>query len=121
MEALLQRSEELTAGLHGGADLPRVKRNLNQVLDAGKRLWSKTAAHGTDSQQVKAALLLGQKGIEIGEVPERLKNLNTTRNLEPLEPVQHTDIEGFLKNEHENAILAGEHDGCANFYVKILF
>ena len=39
-------------------------------------------------------------------MPERLKNLETTKNLEPLEPVQHTDIEGFLKNEHENAILA---------------
>jgi len=30
LDALLQRSEELTAQLHGGADLPRVKRNLNQ-------------------------------------------------------------------------------------------
>ena len=39
-------------------------------------------------------------------MPERLKNLETTKNLEPLEPVQHTDIEGFLKNEHENAILS---------------
>ena len=53
LEALLQRSEELTADLHGGADLPRVRRNLGQVLDAGKRLWAKTAAHGTDSHQVK--------------------------------------------------------------------
>ena len=107
LEGLLQRSEELTADLHGGADLPRVRRNLGQVLDAGKRLWAKTAAHGTDSHQVKAALLLGQKGLEVGEIPERLKNLNTTKNLESIEPVVHTDIEGFLRNEHENAILSG--------------
>jgi len=106
IDALLQRSEELTANLYGGDELPRVKRNLTQVLDAGKRLWSKTAAHGTEAHQVKAALLLGQHGIEIGDVPERLKNLETTKNLEPLEAVQHTDIEGFLKNEHENAILS---------------
>ena len=52
LDALLQKSEELTVDLHGGADLPRVKRNLGQVLDAGKRLWAKTAAHGTDSHQV---------------------------------------------------------------------
>ena len=78
-----------------------------QILNAGKRLWSKTAAHGTDAQQVKAALFLGQKGLEIADVPDRLKNLATTRNLEPLNPVVHTDIEGFLRNEHENAILSG--------------
>ena len=58
IDALLQRSEELTANLYGGDELPRVKRNLTQVLDAGKRLWSKTAAHGTEAHQVKAALLL---------------------------------------------------------------
>ena len=60
IDALLQRSEELTANLYGGDELPRVKRNLTQVLDAGKRLWSKTAAHGTEAHQVKAALLLGK-------------------------------------------------------------
>ena len=60
IDALLQRSEELTATLYGGDELPRVKRNLTQVLDAGKRLWSKTAAHGTEAHQVKAALLLGK-------------------------------------------------------------
>ena len=54
LDALLQKSEELTVDLHGGADLPRVKRNLGQVLDAGKRLWAKTAAHGTDSHQVQS-------------------------------------------------------------------
>ncbi|CAG5105703.1 Oidioi.mRNA.OKI2018_I69.chr1.g2377.t1.cds [Oikopleura dioica] len=106
LDALLQKSEELTANLNDGTDLPRVRRNLGQILDAGKRLWSKTAAHGTDAQQVKAALFLGQKGLEIADVPDRLKNLATTRNLEPLNPVVHTDIEGFLRNEHENAILS---------------
>jgi len=83
-----------------------------QILNAGKRLWSKTAAHGTDAQQVKAALFLGQKGLEIADVPDRLKNLATTRNLEPLNPVVHTDIEGFLRNEHENAILSGTVTPC---------
>jgi len=107
LEGLLQKSEELTANLNDGTDLPRVRRNLGQILNAGKRLWSKTAAHGTDAQQVKAALFLGQKGLEIADVPDRLKNLATTRNLEPLNPVVHTDIEGFLRNEHENAILSG--------------
>ena len=59
---------------------------------------------------VKAALLLGQKGLEVSEIPERLKNLSTTKNLESIEPVVHTDIEGFLRNEHENAILSGKQN-----------
>ena len=31
LDALLQKSEELTANLNDGTDLPRVRRNLGQV------------------------------------------------------------------------------------------
>lgn len=75
IDALLQRSEELTATLYGGDELPRVKRNLTQVLDAGKRLWSKTAAHGTEAHQVKAALLLGK--FTISQVVLKLSSRST--------------------------------------------
>lgn len=48
---LLQQAEQLTTGLDGGAELPRVQRNFQQLLDAGQRLCSKTTG-GHDNAQV---------------------------------------------------------------------
>jgi nuclear pore complex protein Nup93 len=50
---LLQQAEQLTAEMDTGTDLPRVERNLQQVLEAGQRLWSRTHAI-QDSTDVKA-------------------------------------------------------------------
>lgn len=52
------------------------------------------------------SLLLSTKGIEIPKLSQRLESLNTTKTFEPIEPVVETDIQGFLKNERENSILA---------------
>ena len=52
------------------------------------------------------ALLLGSKGFEIGNITKKLEGLASTQTFEPLEPVGDTDIQGFLKNERENALLA---------------
>ena len=52
---LLQKAEALTTGLNGGAELPRVQRNYQQLLDAGQKLCSKTSA-GQDNALVKKLL-----------------------------------------------------------------
>ncbi len=51
---LLQRAEQLTADMDSGSDLPRVERNLQQLAEAGQRLWSKTAALQGDGSDVQA-------------------------------------------------------------------
>lgn len=51
---LLQRAEQLTADMDTGSDLPRVERNLQQLAEAGQRLWSKTATSLSDGSDVKA-------------------------------------------------------------------
>lgn len=103
---ILQQAERLTADLDSGNELPRVQRNIQQIVDAGQRLCSGTAtAH--DNAQVKASLLLSSQGFEIPRISDRLKNLTSAaQTLEPLEPVCDTDIVGFLRNERENAVLA---------------
>ena len=53
-----------------------------------------------------SAILLGSKGLEIGKISRKLEGLASTQTFEPLEPVGDTDIQGFLKNERENALLA---------------
>ncbi|XP_039257895.2 nuclear pore complex protein Nup93-like [Styela clava] len=106
LDDILQQAERLTADLDGGNELPRVQRNLQQILDAGQRLCSGTPATH-DNAEVRASLLLSRRGHEIPQISDRLRTLTSAaQTLEPLEPVCDTDIEGFLRNERENAILA---------------
>ena len=37
---------------------------------------------------------------------KKLEGLSAAKTFEPLEPVRDTDIQGFLRNERENALLA---------------
>ncbi|XP_065064334.1 nuclear pore complex protein Nup93-like [Rhopilema esculentum] len=103
---LLQRAEQLTADMDTGGDLPRVERNLPQLAEAGQRLWSKTASSLSEGSDVKASLLLSSKGVELPKLSQRLESLNAAKSFDPIEPVSDTDIQGFLKNERENAILS---------------
>ncbi|UYV77860.1 NUP93, partial [Cordylochernes scorpioides] len=104
---LVQQAEQLTAEIDGTSELPRVERNLRQILEAGQELWSKTTqttAKGTSD--VKASILLGTKGYDLMKFSNKLDKLSTSKALEATECVQETDIHGFLKNERENAILS---------------
>lgn len=51
---LLQEAEQLTADIETGSELPRVRRNLQQIADAGQRLLSRAAGPVDDSTDVKA-------------------------------------------------------------------
>ena len=53
-----------------------------------------------------SSLLLGSKGYDIQKVSQKLESLSAAKTFEPLEPVRDTDIQGFLKNERENALLS---------------
>ncbi|XP_071785698.1 nuclear pore complex protein Nup93-like [Asterias amurensis] len=104
---LLRDAEQLTANVDSGAELPRVERNLHQIMESSQRLWTKTAQVGApDAADVKASILLGSKGIDVPRISQRLETLSTTKTFEPLEPIADTDIQSFLRNERENAVLA---------------
>lgn len=52
---LLQQAEQLTADIDGEGELPRVERNLRQIVDAGQQLWSRTTqAVSKDTCDIKA-------------------------------------------------------------------
>ncbi|OWF34740.1 Nuclear pore complex protein Nup93 [Mizuhopecten yessoensis] len=103
---LQQQAEQLTAEMESGTDLPRVSRNLTQILEAGQRLLSKVAPISQDSTDVKASILLGTKGYDVPRIAQKLEGLSAAKSFEPLEPIRDTDIESFLRNERENALLA---------------
>uniref|UniRef100_A0A2R5LLL6 Nuclear pore protein n=2 Tax=Ornithodoros turicata TaxID=34597 RepID=A0A2R5LLL6_9ACAR len=104
---LLQQAQQLTADIDGYADLPRVQRNLKQILEEGQQLWARTTQLAPkDTTDVKASILLGSKGFDLPKVSQKLDSLSVAKTFEPIEPIQETDIQGFLRNERENAILS---------------
>jgi len=128
---LLQKAEKLSAefqicgqGLGPNSDvgdiysdLPRVDRSLKQLIQAGQQLFSKTkkdhAGINLGSQDVKASVLLGSRGVDLPSMATKLDTLSSTvsgsdkhRAFIPIEPAKDTDVVGFLRNERENAILS---------------
>lgn len=51
---LLQQAEQLTADIETGDELPRVRRNLQQIAEAGQRLLDKTSGVLDETTDVKA-------------------------------------------------------------------
>ncbi|XP_041455618.1 nuclear pore complex protein Nup93-like [Lytechinus variegatus] len=104
---LLRDAEQLTADVDTGSELPKVEQTLHQIMETSQRLWTKTAQLGTsEAADVKASILLGSKGLDIPRISQRLETLSAAKTYEPLEPIADTDIQGLLRNERENALLA---------------
>ncbi|MEE6499743.1 hypothetical protein FKM82_003573 [Ascaphus truei] len=104
---LLQQAEQLAAETEGIAELPHVERNLQEIQQAGERLRSRTMTRTSqETADVKASVLLGSRGLDISHISQRLESLSAATTFEPLEPVKDTDIQGFLKNEKDNALLS---------------
>ncbi|KAK2708495.1 hypothetical protein QYM36_014191 [Artemia franciscana] len=110
LASILNQAEQLTNRIDGiGAtlELPRVDRNLKQICEETQQLLKAGGQPaGLGQQDVNASILLGAKGVDVPRLSQKLESLSATANLEPLEPIQETDIQSFLKNERENAILA---------------
>ncbi|GBP06032.1 Nuclear pore complex protein Nup93-1 [Eumeta japonica] len=101
---LLQQAEQLTTEIEGNEELPRVERSLGQVLEASQELYSKVTQSGAND--IQAHLLFGSKGIDLQQISQKLETLSSKRTFEPLQPIADSDVESFLKNEKENAILS---------------
>lgn len=66
--------------------------------------------------QFNRHILLGSKGIELPKISQKLETLSARKTFEPLDPIADTDIQGFLRNEKENAILSVIEEVHKNSY-----
>lgn len=112
LSELVQQAEQLTAAVDSSGQLPRVERNLRQLAEAGQQLWSRTAAQ-TAAHDVRAAILLGARGVDVPAMTQRLEALGQSlaETTTPTPPAGGgesvaTDVAGFLRAERENAVLA---------------
>uniref|UniRef100_A0A3B3QJD7 Nuclear pore complex protein Nup93 n=1 Tax=Paramormyrops kingsleyae TaxID=1676925 RepID=A0A3B3QJD7_9TELE len=99
---LLQQAQQLAAETEAASELPHVARNLQEIQQAGERLRSRTLT----LPRPEISILLGSRGLDIFHISQRLESLSAATTFEPLEPVKDTDIQGFLKNERDNALLS---------------
>lgn len=130
LDDLLHRAEQLTASIDGNLEMPRIERNLKQLLDAGDQMWARTAASASkDVSDVRASVLLGSKGFDLQKVTQQLDSLNTMKKVTSVqvEAVSDSDIKGFLKKEYENAIVknietvrSSTIEASDNFYLNFI-
>lgn len=119
--SLLQQAQKLTNETQNSEEIPSVERTISQVLQATKDLHSRVTQTGTQDIQAWVGninsiritkfqfhrhILLGSKGIDLTKISQKLEALNTRKTFEPLDPIADTDVQNFLKNEKENAILS---------------
>lgn len=101
---LLQQAQRLTNETKMDTEMPGVERTMSQVLQATQELHSRVTQTGTNDLQ--AHILLGSKGVDLPQLTQKLETLSARQSFEPLDPVTDTDVQGYLKNERENAILS---------------
>ena len=84
-----------------------------KILGVENCIW-RTGLLKTLQEEVKAAILLGSKGVDLPRIQQQLQSLTSAHAAAaqsgslagPLEPIRDTDIAGFLRNERENALLS---------------
>ena len=79
LESLLQQAEQLSASIGGTEDFPRLEKNMWQILQNSSDLWTRTGAVGSTSS-AKASVLLGAKGVDVGQMQSQLKRLEEVRD-----------------------------------------
>ncbi|KAL1124172.1 hypothetical protein AAG570_001942 [Ranatra chinensis] len=100
---LVHEAEQLATEIEGTGELPKIERSLRQILEASQALWSRVTVSG--AQDIQANLLLGTRGLDLPQITQKLQSLSARKTFEPLDPIPLTDIQSYLKNERENAIL----------------
>ncbi|KAM8720320.1 hypothetical protein ACLKA7_006375 [Drosophila subpalustris] len=117
LNELLQQAQRLTNETKMDTELPRVERTLSQVLQATQELHSRVTQTGTNDLQ--AHILLGSRGVDLPKLTQKLESLSARQSFEPLNPISDTDVEGYLKNERENAIIAVIEETNANIFKSV--
>ncbi|KAI9145346.1 Nup93/Nic96-domain-containing protein [Paraphysoderma sedebokerense] len=117
--ALLEQSMQLN-NKHVSTDMEftPIERGLDQIESQTRKLAAKSARGDTASGvtggmdvDVKAHYLLANRGFDPEQLQQNLNAINLAQTFEPLQPLHDTDIEGFLKHQHETLIVSAIEEG----------
>ncbi|TFY73557.1 hypothetical protein EWM64_g10455, partial [Hericium alpestre] len=103
LSSLLTSSKALNAHL-SKPDLPHVNLSLDQIEAQSRRLVSRQPGAAADSG--RANYLLAQAHVDAPALASSIAHLNTSTTFSPLQPLQDTDIAGYLRHAHEQNIIS---------------
>lgn len=110
---LVQDAKALTSHILPTTLVP-IERGLDQIEASTKRLLKRTTAGRaggdlspnkvTGTIDSRTAYLLASRGIDSDRVLQSLVNINLGLSFEPLQGIADTDVESYLRNEHETLV-----------------
>ncbi|KAI8853098.1 Nup93/Nic96-domain-containing protein [Chytridium lagenaria] len=109
LNQIYEQSRRLTSHIVAPGNIPSLDRGLDQIAAATKKLSAKSSRTGDASFRAltsRTAYLLANRGFDADRVSAALSMLDPAATFEPVEGLYDTDIEGYLKQEHENMILS---------------
>lgn len=108
---ILQQSRKLTSQLGRESDLPAIQLGIDQIESQSRKLVSKSVRGGNSSSDARAHYLLASGGIDAAQLSHAIQQTNIANTFEPLQPVYDTDMDGFIRHEHEQVILSMIEEG----------
>ncbi|KAF5314161.1 hypothetical protein D9611_006965 [Ephemerocybe angulata] len=108
LSSLLTASKELTSHL-SRPDLPSVNLSLDQIEALSRRLASRQPGSSTDAD--RATYLLAQAHVDVSSLNNSIAHLNPATTFSPLQPLQDTDVAGYLRVAHEQNLISTIEEG----------
>ncbi|KAH9487230.1 Nucleoporin NIC96 [Psilocybe cubensis] len=108
LSSLLTSSKNLTSHL-SRPDLPSVNLSLDQIEALSRRLVSRQPGTSTDAD--RANYLLAQAHVDASALSSSIAHLNTSTTFSPLQPLQDTDVAGYLRIAHEQNLISTIEEG----------
>ena len=103
---LLQQSRKLVNQLGRDSDLPPIQLGIDQIESQSRKLVSKNARGAHPAADARAHYLLASGGIDAAQLANTIQSTDIANTFEPLQPVYDTDVEGYVRHEHEQVILS---------------
>ncbi|TFK99639.1 nucleoporin-interacting protein NIC96 [Pterulicium gracile] len=108
LASLLDSSKALTSHL-SRPDLPSIQLSLEQIEAQSRRLVTKQ--HGVPNDTDRANYLLAQAHVDVPALSNSIAHLNTAATFAPLQPLQDTDVAGYLRHAHEQNLISTIEEG----------
>ncbi|KAF8497062.1 nucleoporin-interacting protein NIC96 [Russula emetica] len=103
LSSLLASSKALTSHLKR-QDLPNVSLSLDQIEAQSRRLLPRQT--GAQADTGRANYLLAQAHVDVPSLVNSIAHINPSATFLPLQPLQDTDISGYLRHAHEQNVIS---------------
>jgi hypothetical protein len=101
LSSLYQESKRLTTHISPDSNLPSLEKSLELISASVKKLGKSSFS---TTLHPKTTYLLAEKGFDPAKLQNSLGQIQVSTAFEPLEACLDTDLESFLRNEHDTLI-----------------